>query len=93
MDLLVALAPRLGADAAACVALSLKETRRTAVVCLQRAVRRLLALRQLELRVVMELARLLDGNRYAAPAVQKALPGLRPLPFVRQMVVLRVIIS
>ena len=92
MDVLVALAPRVGVDAAACVALSLKRMRRDAVMRLQRAARRLLALRTLERRVVMELGRLLEYNEYAAPAVHKALPGLYPLPMVRQMVVIRVMI-
>ena len=92
MDVLVALMPRLGVDAAACVGLSLKQTRWDAAVRLQATVRRLLALWRFKGRVVMELVRLLERHRDATTAVEKALPGLYPLPAVRQMVLLRVIV-
>ena len=41
---------------------------------------------------MMEFARLLEANRHAGPAVSKAMPEIRPLPVVRQMVLLRVIV-
>ena len=92
MDVLVALMPRIGVDAAACVALARNRMRRGAVVRLQCAVRRMLARRKLARRVLMEMVRLLEVNRYAAPAVQKAWPALRGMSVARRMVVIRVIV-
>ena len=92
MDAMVALAPRLGVDAAACVALTMVHERRAAAIRLQRAARRLCALRLLERRAVVEVARLLERNLWAAPAVSKALPSLEPLPMVRRMILIRVMV-
>lgn len=92
MDVLVALMPRLGVDAAACVALARNHVRRAAVVRVQCATRRWLARRKLIRRVVTELTRLLEANKHTAPAVSKALPTLREMPIARQMVVIRVIV-
>ena len=92
MDALVGLMPRLGVDAAACVALSLKRTRYEAALRLQCAQRRHLAMNRFAWLAMMEFARLLEANRHAGPAVSKAMPEIRPLPVVRQMVLLRVIV-
>ena len=92
MDALVALAPRLGADAAACVALCMKRMRREAAIRLQAVARRRLAQRMLIRRVMLEVAWLLERNRFAAPAVEKALPGLKGQRILAQFRVIRVLV-
>ena len=41
---------------------------------------------------VLALAQLLDRNRHAAPAYDKALENAWPLPVVRRFMVLRVVV-
>jgi len=89
MGALLALAPALGADAAACVALTLRTVRAAAALALQTAVRRLLALRQLERLAGAALCTFVQAHKDEASAALRRiheLPLLQLLPTLRALV-------
>jgi hypothetical protein len=89
MDALVALAPRIGVDSAACVAHALNGLRRNAAVRLQAVVRGARARRRAAHHVVHLVVRWLDAKPGAGTACTRAMCNASELSLLAQLVVLR----